>query len=96
MLAAALILVLALAAFGLVVFVALLIGMRNEPTYGELSTRPPSALAALTRRMLGVSVRKPGHRQLAAGADAPDADTPRQPWFAGAGYTPSDRDGKGW
>jgi hypothetical protein len=32
MLAVALILVLALAAFGLVLFVALLVGMRNEPT----------------------------------------------------------------
>ena len=39
MLAVALILILALAGFGLVFFVALLIGMRNEPTYYELGTR---------------------------------------------------------
>jgi hypothetical protein len=93
MLAAMLILVLALAAFGLVLFLALLIGMRNEPTYDELSTRAPSPLAALTRRMLGASVRKPADRRY---DDAPDADAPREPWFAGAGYTPSDRDDEGW
>ena len=84
MLAVALILVLALAAFGLVLFVALLVGMRNEPTYDELSTRPPSPLAALTRHMLGVSVRKPADRQFADDPDAPDANAPREPWFAGS------------
>jgi hypothetical protein len=89
MLAIALILVLALAAFGLVLFVALLIGMRNEPTYGELSTSAPSPLAALTRHMLGVSVRKPGSRRLGADANAPQADAPREPWFAAARYTPT-------
>ena len=89
MLAVALILVLALAAFGLVLFAALLVGMRNEPTYGELSTSAPSPLAALTRHLLGVSVRKPGNRRFATNADAPNADEPREPWFAAAGYTPT-------
>ena len=86
MLAVALILILALAGFGLIFFVALLIGMRNEPTYYELGTRAPSPLAALARRMLGVSVRKPGDRRFVAD------DSPTQPWFAGARYTPSSYD----
>ena len=89
MLAVALILVHALAAFGLVLFVALLAGMRNEPTYGELSTSAPSPLAALTRHMLGVSVRKPGSRRLNAVADGHDVVAQREPWFAAAGYTPT-------
>jgi hypothetical protein len=87
MLAVALILILALAGFGLVFFVALLIGMRNEPTYYELGTRAPSPLAALARRMLGVSVRKPGNRRFVT-----DDDSPTQPWFARVRYTPSSYD----
>jgi hypothetical protein len=83
-----LILVPLLAALGLVGFLALLIGMRNEPSHDELSSRPPSLLAALTRRALGVSVRKPT-------AANPNADTPREPWFAGAGYTPANYDDEG-
>ena len=89
MLAGVLVLVLVLAGLGLVLFVALLAGMRNEPTYDELSTRAPSPLASLTRRMLGVSVRKPVSMQ------GDDADTPREPWFAGVGYTSSSRDDEG-
>jgi hypothetical protein len=87
MLAAVVIIVLALAAVALALFVGLVVGMRNEPTHDELSARPPSPLAKATRRMLGVSVRKPIARE----SDA-DADTPREPWFAGAGYTPANRD----
>lgn len=83
MLAAALILVLALAVVGLVIFVALLVGMRSEPTYDELSPRAPSLLAALARRTLGVSVRK---------SATASVDPPREPWFAAAGYTPINRD----
>jgi len=89
MLATVLILVLVLAGLGLVLFVALLVGIRDEPTYDQLSTRAPSQLASLTRRMLGVSVRKPAMRATA------DAETPREPWFAGAGYTPTNRDDEG-
>jgi hypothetical protein len=88
MFAALLILVLVLAALGLLGFIALLIGMRNEPSHDELSSRPPSLLAALTRRMLGVSVRKPT-------ATNPNADSTREPWFAGAGYTPVNYDNEG-
>jgi hypothetical protein len=88
MLAAVLIIVLALAAVALVLFVSLVVGMRNEPTYDQLSTRGPSPLATLARRMLGVSVRKPTIGQA-------DDDTPREPWFAGAGYMPVNRDDEG-
>jgi hypothetical protein len=86
----AMVLVLVLAAVALVLFVGLVVGMRNEPTYNRLSTRAPSRLAMLTRRMLGVSVRTPSSGQ----ADA-IPDTPREPWFAGVGYTPSNRDDEG-
>jgi hypothetical protein len=85
-----LILVLVLAAVALVLFIALVVGMRNEPAYNQLSSRAPSLLSTLTRRMLGVSVRKPY-----PGQSDEDTDTPREPWFAGAGYTPSRRDDEG-
>jgi hypothetical protein len=88
MFAAMLILVPVLAALGLAVFIALLAGMRNEPSHDELSSRPPSLLAALTRRTLGVSVRKPT-------AAHHNADTAREPWFAGAGFTPANYDDEG-
>ncbi len=90
MIAVVLIVILALAAVALVLFVALVVGMRSEPTYDQLSNRAPSPLAALTRRMLGVSVRKPTEGQAVA-----DLDTPPEPWFAGAGYTPTHRDNEG-
>jgi hypothetical protein len=90
MLAVVLILVLVLAAVALVLFVALVVGMRNEPTCNRLDTRAPSMLAGLTRRMLGVSVRKPY-----PGQSDEDTDTSREPWFVGAGYTPINRDGVG-
>jgi NADH:ubiquinone oxidoreductase subunit 6 (subunit J) len=90
MLAAVLIIVLALAATALALFVAMLVGMRTEPTYDRLSARAPSPLAMLTRRVLGVSVRTPVTMQ----ADD-DTDAPREPWFAGAGNTPNSRDDEG-
>ena len=92
MFAAIVIVVLVLAALGLASFVVLLVGMRNEPTHDELSSRAPSLLAALTRRTLGVSVRKPSR---ANPNTNPNADAPREPWFAGAGYTPRNRDDEG-
>lgn len=91
MLAAILILVLVLAAVALVLFVAMVVGMRNEPTYDRLSTRAPTPLAAMTRRVLGVYVRTPVTAQA-----SDDTDTPREPWwFAGAGYAPNSRDDEG-
>ena len=89
MLTVVLILVLVLATVALVLFVALVVGMRNEPTYDQLGRRAPGPLAMLARRMLGVSVRKSPIGQ----ADV--TDTPREPWFAGVGYTPTRRDGEG-
>jgi hypothetical protein len=88
MLAAVVIIVLALVVLVLALFVGLVVGMRNEPTYDQLSTRAPSPLARLARRMLGVSVRKPI-------IDQADAGEPREPWFAGVGYTPANRDDEG-
>jgi hypothetical protein len=38
---------------------------------------------------------KPANRHLTNDSDAPDAGEPRQPWFAGAGYTPRDYDEEG-
>jgi hypothetical protein len=90
MFAAIAIVVLTLAALGLAGVVVLLVGMRNEPSHDELSSRAPSLLAALTRRMLGVSVRKPSRAY-----PDPSAGEPREPWFAGAGYTPRNRDDEG-
>jgi hypothetical protein len=90
MFAAIVIVVLALSTLGLVGFLALLVGMRNEPSHDELSSRAPSLLAALTRRTLGVSVRKPSRTN-----PNPSVGEPREPWFAGAGYTPRNRDDEG-
>jgi hypothetical protein len=86
MLAAVVIIVLALVALALVLFVGLVVGMRNEPTYDQLSTKAPSPLARVARRTLGVSVRKP---------IADQDDTTREPWFAGVGYTPTHPDDEG-
>jgi hypothetical protein len=90
MFAAMLIVIPALAALGLLGFFVLLVGMGSEPTHDKLSSRAPSLLAALTRRALGVSVRKPSRVN-----PNPNADVPREPWFAGAGYTPRNRDDEG-
>ena len=90
MFAGALIIVLVLAAIALALFVAMVVGMRNEPTYDRLDTRAPSPLATLTRRVLGVSVRAPITTRV-----GDDADTPAEPWFAGAGYAPNSREDEG-
>ena len=42
-----------------VLLVAMVAGMRREPPTSELSTIAPSLTAAIIRRALGVSVRKP-------------------------------------
>jgi hypothetical protein len=44
----------------LVVLALVVAGIRNEPSAAELTSRPPTLLAALVRRLLGVSVLKPG------------------------------------
>jgi hypothetical protein len=43
----------------LVLLVIVVIGMRQEPPTDELNMQAPSLFAALVRRLLGVSVRKP-------------------------------------
>jgi hypothetical protein len=89
MFAAMLIVVLVLAVLVLLGFLALLVGMRNEPSHYELSSRPPSLLAALTRRALGVSVRKPSR------AYPHPNDDVGEPWFASVGYTPRNYNDEG-
>jgi hypothetical protein len=88
MLVAVLIIILTLAAGGIAFFVALIIGIHNEPSYDELSVRAPTLLAALARRMLGATVRKPS-------AEHAGDDKAPEPWFAGAGYMPNRRDDEG-
>jgi hypothetical protein len=51
-------LVFALAVFAVVVFVAVVVGIRSEPRH-QMVTRPQRPLAALVRRLLGVYVGKP-------------------------------------
>jgi hypothetical protein len=43
----------------LVLLAIVVIGMRQEPSEGELGRQAPSLMAALVRRTLGVYVRKP-------------------------------------
>ena len=48
-------LVFALAVFAVVMFVAVVVGIRSEPRY-QMATRPQRPLAALVRRLLGVYI----------------------------------------
>jgi hypothetical protein len=59
-LAVGVLMVLVLVLLGVVVF-----GIRQEPPAGELTTKAPSLMAAMVRRLLGVYVRKPDpqHRE---------------------------------
>jgi hypothetical protein len=59
MLTAVIALVFALAAVAAVVFVAVVVGIHQEPSYKELSSRPSGLAAAMVRRLLGVYVQKP-------------------------------------
>ena len=43
----------------LVVLAVVVVGIRQEPSAKELSSRAPSVLTAWVRRLLGVYVRKP-------------------------------------
>jgi hypothetical protein len=45
----------------LVLLAIVIIGIRQEPPTVELNMQAPSLFAALVRRSLGVSVRKPDH-----------------------------------
>jgi hypothetical protein len=52
-------LLLAAVALVLATLIVVVIGIRQEPSTTELRTRPPTRTAALVRRLLGVSVRRP-------------------------------------
>jgi hypothetical protein len=43
----------------LAALIVVVVGIRHEPSTVELRSQPPSRLAALVRRLLGVSVRRP-------------------------------------
>jgi hypothetical protein len=58
MLSALVILGLALAVVGLVLFIALCVAIQREDHRPRLSSRPPSAGTAFTRRVAGLSVRR--------------------------------------
>jgi hypothetical protein len=55
------ILILAVAAMGLVlvVFAAVVVGIRQEPSSQELTGQAPRLMARMTRRLVGVHVRRP-------------------------------------
>jgi hypothetical protein len=44
----------------LILLALVVVGMRQEPQTKELAAQPPSPIAALSRRLLRLSVRKPG------------------------------------
>jgi hypothetical protein len=85
MLTAVLTLVGALTALATLLFVAVVVGIRREPPYQELSSRAPGPVSAMVRRLLGVSVRKP--------ADA-DPGEDREACLAGHTADRWDEDGK--
>jgi hypothetical protein len=81
MLTALFVLVLAIGALVLILLAIVVVGIRREPPTTELNSRAPSLISAITRRLLGVSVRRPdpgeaGRRDtcLAGHAASHDAD----------------------
>ena len=44
----------------LVALIVVVVAIRQEPPTTELRSQPPTRIAALVRRLLGVSVRRPG------------------------------------
>jgi hypothetical protein len=52
-------LVLALGVLVLILLAVVVAGIRREPPSTELSSRAPNPISAMTRRLLGVSVRRP-------------------------------------
>ncbi len=65
-------------ALALVLLVMVVAGIRQEPPTVELRSQPPSRVAALVRRLLGVSVRRP---------DPHAADDDRTPESSVAGHS---------
>jgi hypothetical protein len=68
MLTALIVLVIAASALVLILLAGVVVGSRREPPHAELSSRAPSLMAGLARRMTGVYVRRPD--------PTADADTP--------------------
>jgi NADH:ubiquinone oxidoreductase subunit 6 (subunit J) len=59
MLTAVIVLVFAVIVLALVLFAVVVAGIKTEPPHEELSSKAPSLIAAVTRRLLGVYVSKP-------------------------------------
>jgi hypothetical protein len=88
MFSALVILVLALAVVGLVVFIAICVAIQREDHCPRLSARPPTAGTAVTRRVAGLSVRRAApsaasgqpdlHPALWASRYPPDSDQERR------------------
>jgi hypothetical protein len=74
MLTALIVPVIAASALVLILLAVLVIGIHREPPSAELSSRAPSLMAGLARRMAGVYVRRPD--------PSADADT-RNTYLAG-------------
>ncbi len=69
MLTALISLVIAISALVLILLAVVVVGIQREPPPAELSSRPPSPIAGLTRRLVGAYVRRPDP---AGAADKPD------------------------
>ena len=78
MLTALISLIFAVSGLVLILLAVVLAGIRREPPAAELSSRPPSVISAMARRLIGVYVRRPDP------ADD-DADSRRGACLAGRG-----------
>jgi hypothetical protein len=78
MLTALISLVFAISGLVLILLGVVVAGIRREPRAAELSTRPPSLISAIARRLIGVCVCKPD-------TATDDADTQRDACLAGHG-----------
>ena len=78
MLIALISLVFAVGGLVLILLAVVVAGIRREPPAAELSSRPPSVISAMARRLIGVHVRKPDPA-------TDDADNRRDACLAGRG-----------
>jgi hypothetical protein len=84
MLIAVIALVVALAAIAAFLFVVVVVGIHQEPSHQELSSRASGPVTAIVRRLLGVYVRKPAR-----------AEEDREECFAGHSTDWWNTDGEG-
>jgi hypothetical protein len=68
----------------LATLIVVVVGIRQEPPTSELRTQPPTRTAALVRRLLGVSVRRPDPQTTGE-------DHPPESCFAGLPTWPGER-----